>query len=338
MRRILIPIFVVVILLSGCAAPKGDDAISKCELPILRFHSDGTFKIAQFTDMHLKPVPESDIAYERVAQVLDDEKPDLVVFTGDIIYSRGHQDLMLKAVQPVVDRGIPFALTFGNHDFEQGLPNDSLYDMLLPLQGCVMPARGEGRAARDYALPVQAHDKDSTAAVVYIFDSNSYCSLKGIGGYDYIHFEQVAHYREVSTSYTESNGGQPLPSLAYMHIPLPEYNYAWNDSRWVRYGTRDEAECAAKLNTGLFAAFREQGDMIGVFSGHDHIDDYAINYYDILLAYGRFSGGNTEYNGLPGGNGARIVVLHEGQRSLDTWIRLADGIEQKTCFPVDYVK
>ena len=54
--------------------------------------------------------------------------------------------------------------------------------------------------------------------------------------------------------------------------------------------------------------------------GHDHDNDYAVMWKGILLAYGRFTGGNTEYNHLP--NGARIIVLDEGAaRSLPGFVR-----------------
>ena len=324
------------VLLTGCSKGIPQKDTNGCALPVLRFHDDGTFKIVQFTDLHLKHVPESDVVYERVNQVLDEEKPDLAVFTGDVIFEKGSQDLMAKVVRLCTDHSVPFAVAFGNHDWEQGQPNDTLYEMLRMIPFCMMPERGEGSAARDFVLPVQSHVTDSAAALVYIFDSNAYMQQPGVGGYAYVDFDQVAHYRALSAGYTAANGGRPLPAVAYMHIPVPEYNYAWNDSRWPRYGMREEGECAAKLNTGLFAAFREQGDVMGMFCGHDHIDDYAVAYYNILLAYGRFTGGNTVYNGLPGGNGARIVVLHEGERTLDTWLRTAEGVSQQTTFPKDY--
>ena len=43
----------------------------------------------------------------------------------------------------------------------------------------------------------------------------------------------------------------------------------------------------------------------------------------IVLAYGRFTGGNTEYNHLS--NGARVIVLKEGERTFTSWIRLKGG-------------
>ena len=57
---------------------------------------------------------------------------------------------------------------------------------------------------------------------------------------------------------------------------------------------------------------------------------------DILLAYGRFTGGNTEYNHLP--NGARVIELSEGMRSFTSWIRQKDGVVDKISYPASFVK
>ncbi len=51
----------------------------------------------------------------------------------------------------------------------------------------------------------------------------------------------------------------------------------------------------------MFAAMKEAGDVMGMFVGHDHDNDYAVMWKDILLAYGRYTGGNTVYNHLPNG-------------------------------------
>lgn len=48
---------------------------------------------------------------------------------------------------------------------------------------------------------------------------------------------------------------------------------------------------------------------MGTFVGHDHNNDYAVMYKEVLLAYGRYSGGNTVYNNLA--NGARVIILQE---------------------------
>ena len=86
----------------------------------------------------------------------------------------------------------------------------------------------------------------------------------------------------------------------------------------------------------MFAAMKEAGDVMGVFVGHDHDNDYAVMWKDILLAYGRFTGGNTEYNHLP--NGARVIELSEGMRSFTSWIRQKDGVVDKISYPASFVK
>lgn len=56
--------------------------------PILQFGDDHTFKIVQFTDIHwMNGEPEDQLSRQCMDTVLDLEQPDLVVFTGDLIYS-----------------------------------------------------------------------------------------------------------------------------------------------------------------------------------------------------------------------------------------------------------
>ena len=75
---------------------------------------------------------------------------------------------------------------------------------------------------------------------------------------------------------------------------------------------------------GLFCKMLECGDVMAVFCGHDHDNDCSVGYYGIMLAYGRYSGAATVYNNI-GMNGSRVIVLHEGERKLDSYIRLRDG-------------
>lgn len=58
----------------------GLSSLGFAQKPGLKFNPDKKFKIVQFTDLHVKwQDPRSDIAFERMNQVLDDEKPDLVI-------------------------------------------------------------------------------------------------------------------------------------------------------------------------------------------------------------------------------------------------------------------
>lgn len=303
----------------------------------LQFSKDGKFKIVQFTDVHFKyGNPASNVALERINEVLDAEQPDLVIFTGDVIYSAPADSGMVQVLEQVSKRKLPFVVTFGNHDDEQGLSRQQLYDIIRKVPGNIMPDRGTALSP-DYALTVKSSSNpQKDAAVLYCMDSHSYSPLKDVKGYAWLTFDQVNWYRQQSAAFTAQNGGQPIPALAFFHIPVPEYHEAVADENSTIRGTRMEEACAPRINSGMFAAMKEGGDVMGIFVGHDHDNDYAVMWKNILLAYGRYTGGNTVYNHLP--NGARVIVLDEGARTFTSWIRQKGGIVDEISYPSTFVK
>lgn len=305
----------------------------------LRFRPDGTFKIVQVTDVHYNGSRESRDALSVIDSVLAAERPDLVVLTGDVIWGRPARENLLAVLRRVARHGAPFALQFGNHDFEQGLTNRELYDIARGVAPNVLPDLA-GAPELDYVLRVAPSRGEGAAAALYLLDTHAYAKGfpddKSHGTYAWLTHRQVEWFWEASARQTAAHGGSPMPSLAFLHIPLPEYGEAARSEGATLVGTRGEASCAPLLNTGMFAAMVESGDVLGVFCGHDHDNDYAVSWHGLLLAYGRYSGGNTVYNHLR--HGARVIVLREGERRFETWIREFDGtICHKTTFPDSYV-
>ena len=301
----------------------------------LKFRN-GYFKMVQLTDLHYKlGVKASQQALDCIREMVTEEKPDLVMVTGDIIYSMPADSTLSVVLSTLSSLGVPFAITFGNHDYDFKAPSAALYAQMQKTPHCVMPVQ-QGKNL-DYSLPVMSSNGKRTAAVLYCIDTHNRSSIAGVDGYQWITQSQITWYRQRSSVYKQQNGGKALPALAFMHIPLPEYNYATDNTQCPMYGSRLERAYAPSLNSGMFTAMKEQGDVMGVFCGHDHDNDYAVAYYGILLAHGRFSGGNTEYNHLK--SGARVIVLKEGKREFDTWIRERGGNTlYYTTFPKNYVK
>lgn len=303
----------------------------------LKFNANGKFKIVQFTDVHYIYNDErSAVSIERINQVLDAEKPDLVMFTGDVIYGKPAEEGMRTVLNIVSERKIPFGVVFGNHDDEQGLSRTELLKIIRSIPYNLTDSVAGIAGVTNFILPVKSSDGKKNAAVLYCMDSNSYSQIKGIGGYDYIRTNQIEWYKDNSRRFTAQNGGSPVPSYAFFHIALPEYNQAASSEDAILYGVRKERACAPQLNSGLFTAMKEMGDMKGMFVGHDHDNDYAVYWKGLLLAYGRYTGGNTVYNHLP--NGARVIELDEKAPEFKTWIRLKEGVEQSITCPDDFIK
>lgn len=301
----------------------------------LRFKK-GLFKIVQITDLHYKlGVKASEQGLACVREMVETEKPDLVVVTGDIIYSAPADSTLSVVLKTFAQLGVPFCMTFGNHDYDFKTPAVALYNQMQKTPNCVMPVL-QGKNT-DYSLSILSSNGKRTAAVLYCIDTHNKPAIGGIGGYQWISHNQITWYRQRSMVYKQKNGGRPVPSLAFLHIPLPEFNYATDNTQCPMYGSRLEKAYSPSINSGMFASIKEMGDIMGVFCGHDHDNDYAVSYFNVLLAHGRFSGGNTEYNHLK--RGARVIVLKEGKREFDTWIREVGGnVLYRTTYPKSYVK
>lgn len=70
---------------------------------------------------------------EYMERLLDLEKPNLVVFSGDNINGGGVSDARaatFKFAEPVVKRRIPWTAVFGNHDDENDLSREELMEVM----------------------------------------------------------------------------------------------------------------------------------------------------------------------------------------------------------------
>ncbi len=104
----------------------------------LRANHDGKFKIVQISDTHMvtgpgvckdasdaegRPLTDSEadpLTVDFLENVLEAERPDLVILTGDPLHHDilDSQSTLFKVVSPMMDRSIRFAVVFGNHDDE----------------------------------------------------------------------------------------------------------------------------------------------------------------------------------------------------------------------------
>lgn len=300
----------------------------------LQFRKDGTFTIVQFTDIHWQNDDSADWrSRDLMSDILDRERPDLVIFTGDTIHSElanNPKKAFIHAVAPVTDRNLPWAFVFGNHDAEEGTTREELMALSEELPAC-LAQRGPANigGVGNYCMTVHgSEDSAKIATALFLFDSGSYAP-KHIGGAAWIGRDQIDWYIEQSVRLETENGGCPLPALAFFHIPLPEYNELWDFH--PAFGHNFEGVGCPKMNSGLFNAFWERGDVKGVFTGHDHVNDFWGELHGIRLCYGRATGFNTYgKDGFP--RGARVIKLHEDNRQLETWLRLENG-ERVDCQP-----
>lgn len=298
------------------------------EAPTLRFRPDGTFKVSQFTDLHLDPgsvhTPET---LETMRSLIRTEQPDLVILTGDVVTERPAADGWRMITDLMAAERQPYAVVMGNHDPEV-LSRDSIFDLLEGRPYCVSERGPKAlHGMGNQQLRILSSESEETAALLYLLDSGNLYSDPFVSMYDIIHFDQIAWLREAHAEAIKAAGDRIVPSLLFFHIPIPEYAVLREDSHTL--GTIGEGSSSPGLNSGLFSTMLELPGMMGAFCGHDHDNDAIGLLHGLALGYGRVTGRDA-YGELQ--SGGRTILLREGETSFDSWIATPKGGREGTFY------
>lgn len=278
----------------------------------LKMREDGTFTILQLTDLHIGSFPfhkKDEQTFALLKEMTEKANPDLIVITGDVIWSEGvpkPEKSFNQVIDVLNDLQVPVAITYGNHDTEEGIARSDLRSLEEKLTFPV--EKKHFHVVEDRAsFCVEVFDRNGRVGnVLYLIDSGSIDPLK-IGTYEYVHPDQVTWFNDVSKTYGDRKKNEKS-DLLFLHIPLPEYKEAWVHGRVS--GTRNEVISSPLVNTGLFTSILIDGRVAGVFCGHDHDNDFVASYHGVKLGFGRVSGYHC-YGELV--RGGRVIQLRENE-------------------------
>ncbi len=307
----------------------------------LKFNDDGKFRILHVADTHLEFDKNLDASIWVVEQACDIEKPDLVVLTGDNVKSYDAPEetkKLINALMNVFDsRGIPVAVTFGNHDSEsaQGMTREEVMAHYNTFSCSVAVDDGaELSNCGTYNLPVLSSDGEEIKFNIWVFDSGDYDGDEP-RHYDRVHADQVEWYKQTSEALKNENGGEAVSSVVFQHIIVPEIydvlkkvdsrqpfsvehifnkeEYYIFDSEAVNYGMLNEKPCPGYYNDGQFEALVKTGDVLAMFTGHDHTNAFGVRNQNIDI----YTSPTTRYKGLAYTTqyGYRVVEIDENDTS-----------------------
>lgn len=264
--------------------------------PQPRVRDNGKFKIMQLADIHLSngvghcrdAVPneyhggkcEADPrTLDFVVKMLDEEKPDLVVLSGDQVNgdtAPDAQSAIFKYAQILIKHRIPYVSIFGNHDDEKSLSRAAQMAIIESLPYSLSRAGPDDiDGVGNYYIEVLARGSSKHSALtIYLLDSHSYSpDERQYQGYDWIKQNQIDWFKQTSSSLKKKHKEYTHihMDISFIHIPLPEYR----DAEAYYSGPWREGVTAPTYNTNFRDALVEQG-VVMVSCGHDHANEYCM--------------------------------------------------------------
>ena len=307
----------------------------------LRF-KDGKFKIMLLGDLHDCYDMKNNYAAEKmddtlalIGKAVKELKPDLVVYMGD--NARASTEYEMRAVisritYPVSVSDTPFDLVFGNHDRECEVDLPTQLKLYREHENCyALNADDSLSGYGNHNLVIKSGDGEKDIFNLWFIDSHSLYSDRSKSYYDAVHEDQIEWYKKTAKELADKNGGKVLPSLLFQHIPVPEEyellreakpyekldsvqgHKTYSDKYYMLKpeveGYLGEGPAVPDFNSGEFAAWKETGDVLGAFFGHDHMNDFAGYVDGILLAQCKTAGFRVYTDGCR--SGVRLITLEE---------------------------
>lgn len=322
----------------------------------LRFSKDGTFQLSVFEDLHYGEAedlvwgPQQDVNSTRVMNaVLDHETQQLVVLNGDLITGENtlkanSSSYVDEIVRPLVQRGLRWASTYGNHDSDFNLSRQAMlereqkYSKSLTQSMVNAPSAG----VSNYYLTVYSPsgNQHTPALILWFFDSrggNYYQQLDTDGNPvpqpNWVDQSVVDWFTSTKASLRKQYK-TTIPSLAFVHIPInamlafqqsasgvsPTQEPGINDDNPLAQQGYTEGQGGADTGGAVFTysgqdipfmqALLDTPGLRAMFSGHDHGDDWCMRW-DAKLP-----GMNLTGNGLD-----LCFGRHSGYGGYGSWVR-----------------
>ncbi len=311
------------------------------EKEALRF-KNGKFKIMLLGDLHDRydmsannAIGKAEDTLALIGKAVEELKPDLVIYMGDNAKADNeHQmrSVISRITYPVTISDTPFDLVFGNHDRECGVDLPTQLKIYSENENCyAFDTQEDIEGCGNHNLLIKSSDGTRDILNLWFFDSNSLSHDRSVSYYDWVHTNQIEWYKKTALELAEKNGGKPLPSLVFQHIPVPEeykllreakaserldsvqghrsYNDKFYKLKTEVEGYLGEGPAVPDYNSGEFAAWKDIGDVLGAFFGHDHMNDFAGYVDGIMLAQCKTAGFNVYTDGCR--SGVRLITLDE---------------------------
>jgi len=285
------------------------------------------------------------ILVQTITELVKKVDPDLITVTGDLAWA-GHNEAY-DAIADLLDSfGRPWAPVWGNHDNQGGAESvDAVASRYLTHPLCVYekgdPVMGNG----NYVIAIEENGKIVEGVIMMdSHDRMPYTAPDGTESNEWAKLipEQLVWYRE-QIEMLEKQGCHDTTMM--MHIPIYAFREAWaaavkpdldpksvtpetsadpanwNEEYAGSFGVKYEGICSYPADEGMFDVMLELGSTKHILCGHDHVNNYVINYKGVKFVYSLKTGAGCYWNPIL--NGGTVLSVTENGVS-DLWHEYID--------------
>ena len=264
------------------------DAFSISEIATVEKEKGKPFVILNLADVQLCDLEDMfnlNETRDRIADLIEKAKPDLITLTGDQTWSNENLISLKSLISWLDGFKIPYAPVFGNHDC--GNEKDSA--VLSRAACCDLYEKGKyslfKRGPSNLGLlgnyVVNVTEDGKIVKTLYFLDS---------GEEDMISDEQIEWLKWNAEGIRDFRGGEYAESICFFHKPIPEYADAY---RLYRLGDGSvEAVGDVYVTYSLYGSeqngFFEAAKSVGVTDivcGHQHGNNFTLKYEGVRLTF-----------------------------------------------------
>ena len=274
---------------------------------------DKPFKILVTTDLHLCDDMELiNKTLALLARHVEAEKPDLILFTGDVVLTDHQQVDSIQFGRFMEKMGIYWAYVFGNHEAraEKEYHKYLMLKNLTSFPHCLSKFGDPSLFGYgNFFINILSSETSIQQSIVMLDSGRNTSPTHNVENdapaelkcYDFLKKGQIEWYKNNIINLEKEYG--KFKSIMMMHIALCEYqevmeldeneNYVPTGKAEILYGGMYESIGCSEFNSGMFKAIKELGSTQAVVVGHDHINDFCAKYDGVYLVYAQCGGYNT---------------------------------------------
>ena len=304
---------------------------------ILNKNADKDFIVLNLTDTQLSNEEWAEgtthrrILERTITELIARVSPDLITVSGDLAWA-GHDHAYDMLASFLDSFGIPWAIVWGNHDNQNGAEYiDSVATRYMTYPNCIYEKGESALGNGNYVISIEQDGK--SLAGIFMIDSHDRSPYIDADGNEHRAWAKLNDAQKVwfGEQIEELKQRGCADATVIMHIPIYAFRDAtaaaykstvdhksltlenslgrdcWNEGYEDSIGVQYEGIGSYPTDDGMLDVLKASGITKRIVVGHDHINNWIIDYEGIRFVYSLKTGAGCYWNPIL--NGGTVLKI-----------------------------